>query len=73
VNTSSEFDKDKNKIVFSLAYKYGFRKNYCTNVSTVFGESLAGVSSVSNHKDHGHLGLSDISIEVVTTVNVTRI
>jgi len=73
LNTSADFDKDKNKTVFSLAYKYGFRKNYCTNVNAVFGENLPGVSNVSNHKDHGHIGLSDINLEEVISVNITKI
>jgi len=69
-NTSSSFDSSKNKTVFELAHKYGFKKNYCTNVVVVFGESISGVSNVSDHKDHGHIGLSDIDLEEVEQVNV---
>ncbi|MCF6349810.1 MAG: hypothetical protein L3J23_02115 [Flavobacteriaceae bacterium] len=54
-----------------LAHKYGFKKNYCTNVVTVFGESISGVSNVSEHKDHGHIGLSDIDLEEIENINVT--
>ena len=72
-NDSSIFDSDKNKTIFELAHKYGFKKNYCTNVATVFGESISGVSNVSEHKDHGHIGLSDIDLEEVESVNVTII
>lgn len=70
-NSSSTFDSDKNKTFFELAHKYGFRKNYCTNVSTVFGESVSGVSNVAEHIDHGHIGLSDEDIEEVDSVDVT--
>lgn len=72
-NDSSVFDKEKNKTVFEIAIKYGFKKNYCTNASTVLGESITGITSVSNHKDHGHFGLSDIDIEEVTSINITKI
>lgn len=72
-NDSSSFDKVKNKTFFELAYKYGFRKNYCTNVTTVFGESISGVTNVSNHKDHGQIGLSDIDMEEVNSVDVIKL
>ena len=42
-------------------------------MSTVFGENLSGVSDVSDHEDHGHIGLSDIDLEEVDSINVTKI
>ena len=72
-NTSADFDKEKNKTVFNLAYLYGFRSNYCTDVHSVFGENILGVKNISAHKDHGHFGLTDLDIEEVKSVNVIKI
>lgn len=72
-NTSSEFDKEKNKTVFNLAHNYGFRSNYCTDPNSVFGENILGVKNISSHKDHGHFGLTNLDIEEVKSVNVTKI
>lgn len=70
-NSSSNFDPDKNKTLFELAYKYGFKKNYCTNMNTVFGGNILGVSDVPEHIDHGHIGLSDIDLEEVDNIKAT--
>jgi uncharacterized protein YvpB len=72
-NNSSDFDKEKNKTVFNLAYKYGFQNNYCTNVNSVFGENISGVKDVSNHINHVHIGLSKIDIEEIESLNVVKI
>jgi len=72
-NSSNNFDSTKNKTFYELAYKYGFKKNYCTNMNTVFGENISGVSDVSEHIDHGHIGLSDIDLEEVENINITII
>ena len=69
-NLSSNFDSSKNKTIFELAYKYGFKLNYCTNVLKVFGESLDGVSELAEHYDHGHIGLTDIDLEEVKFINI---
>ncbi len=57
LNSSSNFDKEKNIFFFKTAYKYGFKKNYCTNVKKVLGKNLVGVKDISYHEDHGHIGL----------------
>lgn len=67
-NTSKNFDKKKNELVFELAYKYGFRKNYATGMSeyTKYGV----IPTVGGHYDHGHLGLSNINVEIVSELNI---
>ncbi|WP_264857550.1 hypothetical protein, partial [Capnocytophaga catalasegens] len=72
-HSSSAFDKNKNKTIFQLAYKYGFRKNYCTNAFSVFGEKILGVVDVGNHADHGHLGLTNIDLQTITENNISNI
>lgn len=72
-NTNSIFDKEKNKTVFNLAYTYGFRKNFCANPVTIFGNSILGVIHDSGHADHGHIGLTDIDLEEVESLNVNKI
>ncbi|MFH7015048.1 glycoside hydrolase family 19 protein [Flavobacterium sp. FlaQc-47] len=72
-NTNSLFDKEKNKSFLSFAYTYGFRKNYCANPVTVFGNAIPGVTHDSGHADHGHIGLSNLDMEEVTSLNVIKI
>ena len=69
-NTSKNFDKEKNELVFEIAYKYGFRKNYATGMNeyTKYGV----VPTVGGHYDHGHLGLSNINIEIVSHLNIKK-
>ncbi|MFL0111146.1 hypothetical protein, partial [Tenacibaculum maritimum] len=67
-NDQSDFSKEKNKIFFEIAYKYGFRKNYCTNMKTVLGENIKGTKDISYHKDHGHIGLSNQQIETIKSI-----
>ena len=72
-HSSSIFDKSKNKVIFQLAYKYGFRKNYCTNASSVFGEKILGiVEGVGGHEDHGHIGLTNIDIQNITKEDILK-
>ena len=67
LNTSTNFDKAKNTIVFELAHKYGFRKNYASGMNEY---KKFGVNpNIGGHYDHGHFGLSDIDLETLTTVN----
>lgn len=67
-NTSSTFDKDKNATFFAIAYKYGFQKNYATGMSEY---KKYGVNpAVPAHNDHGHLGLNNIKLETVVSLNV---
>ncbi|MDX6184044.1 hypothetical protein SGQ44_17915 [Flavobacterium sp. Fl-77] len=73
LNTSSVFDQEKNKTVFTFAYKYGFRKNFCANPVTVLGSTVLGVIHQSDHDDHGHIGLTDLDLEEVSSINVTKI
>jgi hypothetical protein len=72
-NTNSFFDQEKNKTVFNIAYKYGFRKNFCANPLTILGGSVAGVIHERSHNDHGHLGLTNLDLEEVTSINVEKI
>ena len=53
-----------------IAYKYGFRKNYATGMNeyTKYGV----VPTVGGHYDHGHLGLSNINIEIVSHLNIKK-
>jgi hypothetical protein len=67
-NSNSKFSKSKNKDFFEIAYKYGFGKNYCTNMKTVLGENVKGVKDIGAHKDHGHIGLSNQKIESVESI-----
>ncbi|MCG8894396.1 hypothetical protein G1K97_12135 [Tenacibaculum finnmarkense] len=62
-NNEAKFSKEKNKDFFKIAYKYGFGKNYCTNMKTVLGENVLGTKHILYHEDHGHLGLSNQKIE----------
>ena len=57
-------------LVFEIAYKYGFRKNYATGMNeyTKYGV----VPTVGGHYDHGHLGLSNINIEIVSHLNIKK-
>ncbi|OOV19182.1 hypothetical protein [Flavobacterium sp. LM4] len=73
LNTSSVFDGEKNKTVFTFAYKYGFRKNFCANPVTVLGSTVSGVIHQRDHDDHGHIGLTDLDLEEVSSINVTTI
>lgn len=73
LNTSSVFDQDKNKTIFTFAYKYGFRKNFCANPVTVLGSTVSGVIHQRDHDDHGHIGLTDLDLEEVSSINVTKI
>ncbi|MEL1255879.1 hypothetical protein AAEO57_18945 [Flavobacterium sp. DGU38] len=73
LNTSSVFDKEKNKTVFTFAYKYGFRKNFCANPVTVLGSTVSGVIHQNDHDDHGHIGLTDLDLEEVSSINVIKI
>lgn len=73
LNTSSVFDSEKNKTVFTLAYKYGFRKNFCANPITVLGSTVLGLTHQEDHDDHGHIGLTDLDLEEVLSLNVTKI
>ncbi|KIC03671.1 hypothetical protein OA88_02670 [Flavobacterium sp. JRM] len=72
-NTNSIFDKGKNKTFFDLAYTYGFRKNFCANPVTILGNSVPGVIHDKDHVDHGHIGLTDIDLEEVKSLNVNKI
>jgi predicted chitinase len=72
-NTSSFFDQEKNKTVFNIAYKYGFRKNFCANPLTILGSTVAGVIHERNHNDHGHIGLTNLDLEEVSSINVEKI
>ena len=73
LNTSSVFDQEKNKTIFTFAYKYGFRKNFCANPVTVLGSTVSGVIHQRDHDDHGHIGLTDLDLEEVSSINVTKI
>ena len=73
LNTSSVFDQEKNKTVFTFAYKYGFRKNFCANPVTVLGTTVSGVTHQKDHDDHGHIGLTDLDLEEVSSINVIKI
>ncbi|MBF4516820.1 hypothetical protein IRZ71_10710 [Flavobacterium sp. ANB] len=72
-NTDSVFDKDKNKAFFNLAHTYGFRKNFCANPRTIFGDSVPGVTHDRDHADHGHIGLTNLDLEEVSSLNVNKI
>jgi len=68
LNTSNDFDKNKNQTFFRLAYKYGFQKNYATGMLDF---RIYGVNpNVGAHYDHGHIGLNNIKLEEVKSVNV---
>lgn len=73
LNTNSIFDAEKNKTFFNIAYKYGFRKNFCANPVTVLGSAVLGVIHQRDHDDHGHIGLTDLDIEEVQSITVTKI
>jgi hypothetical protein len=73
LNTSSVFDQEKNKDIFTFAYKYGFRKNFCANPVIVLGSTVSGVIHQKDHDDHGHIGLTDLDIEEVSSINVIKI
>ncbi|ROH95251.1 hypothetical protein EGI15_05160 [Chryseobacterium cucumeris] len=68
LNTSSNFDEEKNETIYQLGHKYGFRKNYA---SGLIQYKKYGVNpSVGGHYDHGHLGLTNINLETVKSLNV---
>lgn len=66
-------DSKKKKNVFTFAYKYGFRKNFCANPVTVLGSTVSGVIYQGDHDDHGHIGLTDLDLEEVSSINVVKI
>ena len=50
----TNFDINKNATIYQIAFEYGFRSNYATNLA-----EFAGVNSrVQNHYDHGHWGFN---------------
>ncbi|MCS3532585.1 hypothetical protein [Chryseobacterium sp. JUb7] len=68
VNTSNNFDKGKNETFYTLAFKYGFQKNYASGMTDF---RKYGVNpNVGGHYDHGHIGLNNIKLEKVKTINV---
>lgn len=68
LNTSNNFDKDKNQKLYAIANKYGFQKNYASGMSEY---RKYGVNpNVGGHYDHGHLGLNNIKLEIVKSINV---
>ncbi len=48
---SNDFSQKNNQLVYDLAKKYGFTKNY-----QGLSGSLSGSRKISNHNNHGHLG-----------------
>jgi len=48
---SNDFSKKNNQLVYDLAKKYGFTKNY-----QGLSGSLSGPKKIKNHNNHGHLG-----------------
>lgn len=48
------FDRNKNAIIYQIAFEYGFRSNYATNLAEFSGVN----SGVQNHYDHEHWGFN---------------
>ena len=66
LNTAPNFDKEKNITFFEIAYKFGFRKNFCTGAEHILGKRVLGVRDIKSHKDHGHIGLTSENIEEIS-------
>lgn len=66
-NTAANFNPAYNATIFQLAYKYGFTENYFTgDQQTLLGGSIPGLSNISGHADHGHLGFDPNHVQPVS-------